>query len=218
MSLLTSTSQETLADRLERLGGVSPARIPMFPAPGTATEEHVLTTRPGGEKRIYELVDGMLVEKGMGYYESRLTLIIGRYLDEYLEKHDLGIALGADGTLRLAPGLVRIPDISFISWDHFPGRVLPAENIPDLAPDLAIEVLSDSNTPQEMARKRREYFEAGCAVVWMVDSRTRTARIYTAPESWTEVSEEGFLDGAPLLPGFRLSLRILFERAGRRQA
>jgi Uma2 family endonuclease len=213
MSIAISTSTDTLADRLERLGGVSPARIPMFPAPGTATEEHVLTTRPGGEKRIYELVDGMLVEKGMGWYESHLATILLRYLDEYLEQHKVGFALGEAGTMRLMPGLVRVPDVSFVSWEHFPGGTVPADPILDRGPDLAIEVLSKSNTPQEMARKRQEYFGAGCRLVWVVDPRSRTARVYTSPETWTEVSEDGALDGGTVLPGFRLSMRHWFDRA-----
>lgn len=208
---------ETLADRLERLGAISPERIPMFPPPGTATEHDVLATRPAGEKRLYELVDGMLVEKPMGFYESRLALVLGCYLEEFLEEHDLGIALGADGTLRLAPGLVRVPDVCFLSWSHFPRRELPLEPIPDLAPDLAVEILSERNTPQEMERKRREYFAAGTQMVWIVDPGTRTARVYTDPEKSRLVGEGESLDGGALLPGFRLALSDWCERAGRRR-
>lgn len=218
MPTLTKTSTDTLADLVERLGSVPLERIPAVPAPGTATEADVLTTRPGGEKRLYELVDGVLVEKAMGYYESRLAFVLGRYLDEFLEQTDLGIALGADGTIRLAPGLVRIPDIAFFSWSQFPNHELPEEAIPDLWPDLAIEILSKGNTPAEMERKRREYFASGTKLVWIIDPKTRTARVYTAPEEWTEVTEAGALDGGTVLPGFSLSMRAWFERAGKKRA
>src|SRR5438309_3646410 len=106
---------ETLADVVERLGSIPLERIPASPAPGTATEADVLA-RQGGEKRLYELVDGVLVEKPMGYYESLLAGLLIQILNNFLEQHDLGIALGEAGTLRLAPGLVRIPDVSFLSW------------------------------------------------------------------------------------------------------
>src|SRR5437763_13989955 len=80
----------TLAEVVEHLGSIPLERIPSVPAPGTATEADVFR-RPGGEKRLYELVDGILVEKAMGYYESLLAMILGYFLRRYLEEHDLGI-------------------------------------------------------------------------------------------------------------------------------
>lgn len=119
--------------------------------------------------------------------------------------------------MRLAPGLVRIPDVAFFSWDRLPGRELPAEPIPDLAPDLAVEVLSQSNTEAEMKRKLREYFKAGVRLVWLVDPPTRTARVYTSPGRSRLVREDKALDGGAVLPGFSLKLRDWFARAGRRR-
>ena len=54
------------------------------------------------------------------------------------------------------PGLVRLPDVSFVSWDRFPTGELPPEPMPNLVPDLAVEILSASNTPADMDRKVRE--------------------------------------------------------------
>jgi hypothetical protein len=65
----------TVADLLEQLGGISPERVRLQPAPGMATEQDVLDIY-AREKRPCELVDGVLVEKPMGYYESRLGLLI----------------------------------------------------------------------------------------------------------------------------------------------
>jgi Uma2 family endonuclease len=207
----------TLADLVKQLGSVPLERIPASPAPGTATESDVLA-RAGGEKRLYELVDGVLVEKPMGYYESLVAAVLIGFLEAFRGEHDLGIVLGADATLRLAPGLVRLPDVSFISWDRFPNRELPAEPIPDLAPDLAVEVLSESNTEPEMERKIREYFDAGARQVWLVDPEARTVRVYTSAGAFTLLDEEQTLDGGALLPGFRLPIRQWFERVGRRRS
>src|SRR5262245_23693491 len=110
---VTTPPIETLADLLERLGGVPLERIRFHPFPGTATEEDVLM-RPGGEKRLFELVDGVLVEKPMGYYESLLAALLIEFLAPFVRERDLGIVLGADATLHLAPGLVRLPDVCFI--------------------------------------------------------------------------------------------------------
>jgi Uma2 family endonuclease len=206
----------TVADLLDRLGGITPARVWFRPVPGTATEKDVIEVE-ARENRLCELVDGVLVEKAMGQYESRLAAVLIHYLEVFLDRHDLGVVYGADATLRLMPGLVRIPDVSFVSWDRLPGHELPAEPIPDLVPDLAVEVLSESNTEAEMKRKLREYFQAGSRLVWLVDPQTRTARVYTVPRRSRLVAEDEALDGGAVLPGFSLTLREWFQRAGRRR-
>ncbi len=206
----------TVADLLKRLGDIPPERIWLHPVPGTATEQDVLDIE-ARENRLCELVDGVLVEKTVGYYESRVALLLGHFIELFLGEHDLGIVLGTDGTLRLMPGLVRIPDVSFISWEKFPNRELPAEPIPDLVPDLAVEVLSEGNTAEEMRRKFREYFKAGVRLVWLIDPATRTAEIYSSPRKKTILRADQGLEGGAVLPGFRLSLQELFTRAGRRR-
>jgi len=90
-----------------------------------------------------------------------------------------------------------------------------ARQFPISAPDLAVEVLSPSNSEKEMQRKLREYFAAGVRLVWCIDPRKRTASVYTAPESVTVLNENATFDGGDVLPGFRLSLKELLDRAER---
>ncbi len=201
----------TVAELLRKLGGIPAKRVLLEPLPGTATEKDVLAVERR-EGRLCELVDGVLVEKAMGYEESFLAMRLGYLLQRFLEKHDLGILAGADGTLRLLPGLVRIPDISFVSWDQLPKRRLPKKPIPDLHPDLAIEVLSLSNTKREMERKVREYFFSGTRLVWLVDPRKRNVCVYTAPDQSHLVTEDQTLDGGDVLPGLHLPLREVFAK------
>ncbi|NLY02555.1 MAG: Uma2 family endonuclease [Rhodopirellula sp.] len=202
----------TAADMQEHLGGIALDRIRMIPPPGTATEEDVLAVhaRTG---RLYELVDGTLVEKVMGYWESRLAVVLGYFIESYLDTRPLGSVAGADGMLRLFPGMVRIPDLSFILWQRFPDRKLPRQPIPPIPPDLAVGVLSEGNTEREMQRKLSEYFQSGTRLVWYIDSQQRTARIYTTPSQCVTIDENGFLSGGDLLPGFELRLGDLFNRA-----
>ena len=68
---------------------------------------------------------------------------------------------GEAGAIQLAVNLVRIPDVSFFSLERVPGGKIPEEPIPLLIPDLAVEVISRSNTPKEMAEKLQEYFGKG---------------------------------------------------------
>jgi len=205
---------KTLADLQKRLGGIPLERIWFHPAPGTATEKDVIEAE-NRENRLCELVDGTLVEKAVGFEEARLAQRLGHLIGSWIDQTDLGICVGADGMMRIAPGLVRIPDVSFIGWDRLPGRESPTEPIPDLAPDLAVEVLSEGNTKAEMARKVREYFEAGVRLVWLIDPKKRTARVYSGLDRSVLVRADQALDGGDVLPGFVLPLKDLLD-SGRR--
>jgi Uma2 family endonuclease len=202
----------TVAEMQQRLGDIPVERILIIPSPGIATVEDVERIR-NSTGRICELVDGTLVEKAVGYYESSLAGVLIYFIRKYLEGSNLGTVLAPDGTLEILSDLVRAADVAFIRWERFPGGKLPKEPIPDLVPDLAVEVLSKSNTPAEMKRKRREYFEAGVQLVWIIDPKTHTANVYTAPEEPTFIDRDGVLDGGDLLPGFTLPLAELFVRA-----
>ncbi len=198
-----------LAELMHHLGEIPPQRIRAHPAPGTATEKDVIEIQ-AREDRLCELIDGVLVEKAMGFRESFLTVLIIQALANFIRTNDLGIMAGADGTIRLARGLVRIPDAAYFSWDRLPGGQIPEEPIPDLAPDLAIEVLSESNTKAEMERKLKDYFFAGVRLVWLVDPEKRIVDVYTAPDKSVRLAEGQSLDGGDVLPGFSLRLEELF--------
>ena len=152
----------------------------------------------------------------MGYFESRLAAALIFFLESFLERHDLGIVLGEAGTLRILGDQIRVPDVAFLGWRHFPGRMLPAEPVPALAPDLAVEVLSAGNTRGEMERKLDEYFAAGIQLVWLIDSTSRSATIYEGRHQHRDVSIAESLSGGAVLPGFELPLHQLFDKAGRR--
>jgi Uma2 family endonuclease len=199
----------TIGDLLKRLGNIPAERVRLHPTPGTATEKDVIKILDQ-ENRPCELVEGSLVEKPMGYEEAELAMLIGTFLTIFVRRRRLGIVTGADGMVKLFTGLVRIPDVAFASWDRFPNRKRPKVPIPELAPDLVVEVLSKSNTKAEMNRKLGEYFAAGVRLVWMVDPRKRTVRVYTAVDQSVLIKEGQSLDGGAVLPGFVLPLDELF--------
>jgi Uma2 family endonuclease len=208
--------RETVADLLEELGDIPAERVLLRPLPGTATEQDLLAAVEAPGKRLCELVDGVLVEKPAGARESLLAAWIVHLLWQFLEEHDLGLVLGADGPVRLRLGLVRMPDVCFIAWERLPGGQLPEEAIADVVPDLTVEVLSKTNTKKEMQRKRREYFKAGVRLVWLIDPKTQTAEVYTSPTSKRKVGKQQSLSGGEVLPGFSLPLTDLFARTRRR--
>jgi Uma2 family endonuclease len=208
---------ENVADLRERLGGIPAYRVRWKPYPGTATEQDVIAAEGALDKRLCELVDGTLVEKAIGLYESRLGGILFHLIETYLDTHDLGICYASDAMLRIVPGRIRMPDVSFVSWTQLPNHELPAESIADLVFDLAVEVLSASNTRREMAGKRRDYFQRGTKLVWELNPKTQTVREYSSPDQFREIGPDGSLEGGEVLPGFVLPMQKLFARAGRQR-
>ena len=203
----------TLADVLARVD-VPPGRVVLFGAIGAGTVEDVLYLNDH-HGRLCELVDGILVEKAMGYEESGLAMILGHLLLVYLEGNPIRRVAGEGGMMTLVPRMVRIPDVSFVLWEQFPSGPNSKGPVPAIHPDLAVEILSKGNTAAEMDRKLAEYFQSGTRLVWYVDPPSRTVRVYTAVDRVTIVDESGTLDGGEVLPGFALPVRDWFARAER---
>ncbi len=206
----TAVAQElTLADVLQQLGGISPRRIRFRPArerpPRTMSSRSVIASAASSNwstvcwwRRSWVI--------GSPCWQSSWQVS----WETLSERRKLGTLAGEAGMLRLSPGLVRIPDLSFISRARLAHHRRARAPILPLAPDLAIEVLSEGNTPREMARKVREYFDSGCRLVWLVDPRTRTVAVYTSLAKPIVLTEKQTLTGGDVLPGFRLPLRKLF--------
>ncbi len=215
MANTTTRSIDTLHARLDRLGNIAPSRVRVSPPVGTATERDLLESDQRGD-RPCELVDGVLVEKALGYRESILALAIAGFLRAFVLPRSLGLVTGADGLMRLVPGLIRIPDVAFAAWERIPGGKVPDTPIPELVPDPALEVLSEGKTPGEIERKRRDDVDAGVRWMWGVDRRNRTVRVDHPDGSFQVLDESTTMDGAEVLPGFPRVLRDLFAELDRR--
>ena len=212
--IATTTGPATVAELLENLG-VPACRVRLHPPLGQATE-HDAAESKNLHGAICELVDGTLVEKPMGFYESHLGHILAFFIESYLTHHRLGFVVGESGASRTIPGRVRMPDVGFYSWNHFPGRTLPAGGVLDVPADLVVEILSPSNTRTEMEQKRQEYFASGTRLYWEVLPETRQVKVFTDANTHTILGENDSLVGEPVLPGFVLSIQEWFSRAGNR--
>ncbi len=201
----------TVADLYRRFGPIAFERIRQNPPPGCGTVDDVVRLNDH-EDRLYELVDGILVEKTVGFEESRIAAKFVRLLGNFVEPQNLGVVLGADGTIRLDLNLVRIPDTLFISWERLPGGETPDEPVPLVVPDLVVEVISRWNTRKEMEEKLREYFEKGVRLVWFVRPKGRVVDVFTAPDQFVRLTASMRLDGGDVLPGFSVLVGDLFER------
>ena len=140
----------------------------------------------------------------MGYKEPLLAARLIYLLISFIEPRRLVVVLGAGGMTRLLPNQVRIPDAAVYLNARFPGGVIPDEAIPSVVPDLAVEVLSPSNTRAEMDRKLGEYFAAGVKLVWYADPRRRQVTVFEATDRPVVLDQAATLDGGAVLPGFAL--------------
>ena len=199
----------TASDLVARFGSIALSRIRLGPPPRPARERDVIEIH-AREDRLFELIDGILVEKVVGTYESYLATLLAEMLSRFVRENRLGIVLGPDGMMHLAPGLVRIPDVSFVGWRRFPDGRLPRGAFIEHGPDLAVEIISKGNTPREMDAKLQDYFAAATALVWYVYPDDREIHVFTSPAVAGVFREGDILEGGNVLPGFRLDLAQYF--------
>jgi len=196
-------------DLFYRFGDIALYRVLFDPTPGTATVSDVVRLDEHHD-RLCELIDGTLVRKAMGAYESFLAGHLLTFFNNYLRGKALGITLGEAGMMQLFPEQVRIPDVSFLAWEELKDSGFPEDPVPLMAPTLAVEVISKSNTPQEMDRKLGEYFEAGTKLVWYIYPKLKQVKVYTSPTKVTTLGATDTLTGGDVLPGFSVELKAFF--------
>ena len=161
------------------------------PVPNKCTElvaGHLLVREPPGYRH--------------GYVASQLLIAIGAHV----RAHKLGHVLAADTgfTLFRNPDTVRAPDVAFVRAERVP-TPLP-RGYAELAPDLAVEVLSPSDRAGRVLAKVGDWIDAGAQLVWAVDPERRTARVYRADGTQSLLTADDALDGEDVLPGF--SVRV----------
>lgn len=158
-----------------------------------------------------ELVRGHVVrELPAGFEHAGIGVRIATALHAFVQERALGEVVGADAGFVLfgEPPTVRAPDVAFVAEDRLtfdPKRFAP------LAPDLAVEVVSPSDTVSEVHEEVMDYLDAGTRVVWVVDPGSRSVTVYRSRDEIRLLTGDEDLDAEPVLPGFRLKLSKLFE-------
>lgn len=154
----------------------------------------------------YELVEGEVVRVSPGMFEHnriRDKLLIA--LAAFAEASKLGVAV-AEQPFHLFRNTVRHPDVAFVRA----GKEIPPRALPKGGPDLAVEVVSPSNTPREMDQKVSDYFGAGSKRVWLVYPEHREVYVYGL-SGVKRLRRDDALEDAELLPGFSVRVSSLFE-------
>lgn len=159
----------------------------------------------------HELVKGELrTMPPAGYEHGVIVIKLARLLANHVEAGNLGVVLGAETgfLLKQTPDLVRAADVSFIAQARIP-KVAP-KTYWHGAPDLAAEVLSPSDTVEEIEEKTGDYLDAGCKLVWIVNPKRKTVTVHRPGTNPIILRESEPLDGMKVVPGFVCKVNQLF--------
>lgn len=177
----------------------------------TAEEFYTFVERPENLDHRWELIEGIIVEMPPSSPKnSKLAARFVRHLGNFVDEHDLGHVLGADGGYTLSPHNVRIPDVSFISKERAPS--LPKHF--DIAPELAVEVISPSESPRSVLDKIGLYLNSGVIIVWAVYPDDKVIEVWQASDNGKmtvqKLTLDDTLDGGEVLSGFTLAVKVVF--------
>jgi Uma2 family endonuclease len=166
------------------------------------------------EDVLYEVVDDQVVELApMGAYEVWIATVLVVRLATFVTQHQLGRAVQEMlFDLPVATGRRRRPDVAFVSFDRWPlHRRIPRREAWEVVPNLAVEVISRTDSVDSIVDKIAEYFHAGVEHVWVVFPSQEQVYVYDSPTSVHILTRTDELSGNPVLPDFRLPLVELFD-------
>ncbi len=173
------------------------------------TPDDLLSMTDGDQ---FELVNGQLKEKKVGYESSWIAATVLCLLRNFCSEHKLGWVAGADASFKCFPqdpNQVRKPDVSFIRADRLPRGEFPQGHC-EIAPDLAVEVVSPNDTSEDLDEKVQQYLDAGIPHIWLVHPRTRSVQVYRLDQSIVRLRESDELVGEGVLAGFRCPVSEFF--------
>jgi Uma2 family endonuclease len=170
-------------------------------------EYHAFCELPENRDRLFELVDGHVVGKSSDFIPSEIALIVAHLVKDWLDQNPIGRVSGADGTYILSPEHEFMPDVDYISKVRMPDK--PPRQVL-MAPDLAVEVKSPTDTIRKMREKVEIYLAHGTQIVWLVFPDTQRVEVYTPDGEILDVGMDDELTGGTVLPGFTLALRKIF--------
>jgi Uma2 family endonuclease len=156
----------------------------------------------------FELLNGELIEMSTAtYLHNRIIAKLVSRLDVYLEKHGTGFVVPNTG-FALNPETRVAPDLALLWPDRRAQIDLTRVPLP-IAPNIAIEVVSPSESARNLDRRVEVFLQAGTEEVWVIYPESKHILVYT-PELIRRVSVTQILE-TPTLPGWSLRVSELFE-------
>ncbi len=181
----------------------------MATATQTVTDAELLALPRDGYKR--ELVDGVVRVTPAGARHGAVALRLGARMLLHASERRLGEVFDSSTGYRLPSGNLRVPDVSFVATHRLPGGKVPTGFF-ELAPDLAVEVLSPPDQLREVLDRVGEYLQSGSRLVWVLDPEEGSVAVHRSLTHVRRIALDGSLDGEDVLPGFSCRLAEILER------
>src|SRR6476469_8775505 len=167
---------------------------------------------PRGQYR-YELINGELITtSAAGHDHGRISIRLSSPLAQFVWENDLGEVFSSDTGFQLSskPDTVLAPDVSFIGRDRVQkvGRLQGYWLGP---PDIAVEVLSPEQRDAYIKKRVAQWLSFGTKEVWIINPRTSTLTVHSPQGIVVTLTNDEFLDGREIVPGFRFSIKRLFD-------
>lgn len=174
----------------------------------TLAEYEALIALPENTNKVFEWVDGEIAEKTPSFVPSKIAGWVLTFINIHLIKNPIGYVTGEQGGYRLSEDTLLIPDVGYISKARLPE--MPEREVL-VAPDLAVEVKSPSDSKRAMRQKAERYLKHGTSLVWLVFPEEQRIEVYVPNQDVIELGLEDTLDGGEVLPSFTLAIKELFS-------
>jgi Uma2 family endonuclease len=162
---------------------------------------------PDEQVKNHELVNGELVDvSGNTPQHNLIRDWFAEVLRPLVREHDLGLVITEQE--YDFDGNAHGPDVSFFGTDKLPLLDMH-KRVQRFVPDLAIEIVSERQTFQDLVRKKNRYRKCGTAEVWIVSPESREVYLYSDRGNRILAGEDEL--STELLPGFRIPVKQLFE-------
>lgn len=163
---------------------------------------------PENADKLFEFIGGEIVEVPSSSYSSKIASRINGILFMYLLNNDIGHLTGEQGGYKVS-GERYAPDVAFLSYKK--QKEIDPKGYNRQPPELAVEVVSPSDTDEKLRIKIANYQAAG-TIVWVVDPKQKRVEVYEPGKPVKIVRGKGILQAEKLLPGFQLAVKDIFPK------
>ena len=148
-----------------------------------------------------ELIDGEIIDMAPAGFEHGFVVAnIAALLGSFARSHQLGRVLAGDPGFIVNERNVRAPDVAYLDVERV--AQAPARGFMRFVPNLAVEVVSPSDSYSEVIAKARMWVDQGVSLVWIVDPSSQTVEVYAPGRALVQLTADARIDGAEVLPGF----------------
>ena len=174
----------------------------------TWTEKELLSLPKNGHK--HELIHGELIMVPAGMEHENIVIKLSAVLEKFVSEHKLGSVFGSNAGYWMKSGNLRSPDVSFISKKRLQGFKRPPKGFFKGSPDFATEILSPSDTMENLHEKIVEYFENDTKLLWVINPEEQFVLVYHSPRHEKLLRGSDILNGEDIFTGFTFPVSELF--------